>query len=72
MGDIHQEETPLTCDKVWDREIILTALKDFHDNDMVLLQEAIERNFSDVRHREHKHSLQMGLQRRQGRCNPSR
>ncbi|KAJ6769766.1 ENDONUCLEASE 4 [Salix purpurea] len=32
---------------VWDREIILTALKDFYDNDMVLLQEAIERNFSD-------------------------
>ncbi|KAJ6725068.1 ENDONUCLEASE 4 [Salix viminalis] len=32
---------------VWDREIILTALKDFHDNDMALLQGAIERNFSD-------------------------
>lgn len=32
---------------VWDREIILTALKDFYDNDMVLLQEAIEGNFTD-------------------------
>ncbi|KAF2303427.1 hypothetical protein GH714_018250 [Hevea brasiliensis] len=32
---------------VWDREIILTALKDFYENDMDLLQETIEGNFTD-------------------------
>ncbi|GFY91817.1 bifunctional nuclease i [Actinidia rufa] len=40
MGDIHQ---------VWDREIILTAAKDFHGKDMSLLQQDIEGNFTDVR-----------------------
>ncbi|KAJ8761652.1 hypothetical protein K2173_004428 [Erythroxylum novogranatense] len=32
---------------VWDREIILTALKDYYENDMDLLQQAIEGNFTD-------------------------
>ena len=35
--------------QVWDREIILTAMKDFYENDMDLLQEAIEGNITDVR-----------------------
>ncbi|CAI0407301.1 unnamed protein product [Linum tenue] len=38
MGDIHQ---------VWDREIILQALKDYYDKDVDLLQQAIEGNFTD-------------------------
>ncbi|XP_065877651.1 endonuclease 1 [Euphorbia lathyris] len=32
---------------VWDREIILTALKDFYENDIDLLQQTIEGNFTD-------------------------
>ncbi|KAJ8434913.1 hypothetical protein Cgig2_003352 [Carnegiea gigantea] len=38
MGDIHQ---------VWDREIILTAMKDYYDKDMDLMQQDIEGNFTD-------------------------
>ncbi|CAI0468455.1 unnamed protein product [Linum tenue] len=32
---------------VWDREIILQALKDYYDKDVDLLQQAIEGNFTD-------------------------
>lgn len=32
---------------VWDREIILTAMKDYYDNDMQVLQQDIEGNFTD-------------------------
>nr|GMC78796.1 endonuclease 1 [Ipomoea batatas] len=32
---------------VWDREIILTAAKDYYGNDVNLLQEDIKRNFTD-------------------------
>ncbi|KAE9461786.1 hypothetical protein C3L33_06280, partial [Rhododendron williamsianum] len=38
MGDIHQ---------VWDREIILTAAKDYYGKDMDLLRQDIEANFTD-------------------------
>jgi len=34
---------------VWDREIILTAMKDYYDKDMDLMQQDIEGNFTDVR-----------------------
>ncbi|KMT05709.1 hypothetical protein BVRB_7g167170 [Beta vulgaris subsp. vulgaris] len=33
---------------VWDREIILTAMKDYYDNDMNLLQQDIEGNYTDA------------------------
>lgn len=32
---------------VWDREIILTALADYYEKDMDLLQQDLERNFTD-------------------------
>uniref|UniRef100_A0A7C8YBK4 Aspergillus nuclease S1 n=2 Tax=Opuntia streptacantha TaxID=393608 RepID=A0A7C8YBK4_OPUST len=32
---------------VWDREIILTAMKDYYDKDMDLMQQDIEGNFTD-------------------------
>ncbi|XP_052202069.1 endonuclease 1 [Diospyros lotus] len=32
---------------VWDREILLTAAKDYYGNDMSLLEESIEGNFTD-------------------------
>ena len=35
--------------KVWDREIVLTALKDYYDQNMDLLLQDIEGNFTDVR-----------------------
>lgn len=36
--------------QVWDREIILTALKDYYDKDVDLLLQDIEGNFTDVPH----------------------
>lgn len=39
--------------KVWDREIILTALKEYYDKDLDLLQEDLEKNITNVIH----HSL---------------
>ncbi|KAF2589720.1 hypothetical protein F2Q70_00041865 [Brassica cretica] len=38
---------------VWDREIILTALKEYYDKDLDLLQEDLEKNITNVIH----HSL---------------
>lgn len=35
-------------DQVWDRDIILTALKDYYDKDMELLLNDIVSNFTDV------------------------
>lgn len=35
--------------QVWDREIILTTLKEYYENDVDLLLEAIEGNYTDVR-----------------------
>ncbi|CAO2823791.1 unnamed protein product [Amaranthus hypochondriacus] len=32
---------------VWDREIVLTAMKEYYDNDMDLLQQHIQGNFTD-------------------------
>lgn len=34
---------------MWDREIILTAAKDYYAKDINLLEEDIEGNFTDVR-----------------------
>lgn len=34
--------------KVWDREIILTALADYYDKDVTLLLQDIEKNYTNV------------------------
>ena len=35
-------------EKVWDREIILTALKEYYNKDLDLLQEDLEKNITNV------------------------
>lgn len=35
--------------QVWDREILLQALKDYYDKDMELLLQDIHRNITDVK-----------------------
>lgn len=34
--------------KVWDREIILTALKDYYDNDVDIFQKELVNNYTAV------------------------